>query len=97
MKDELFDAERIRQNRVTFYFLADVFYAAGHPQRKFWAKKISIFCFLGDEGVLNCLRLIAVMYFDQQISAPHTVCWSKSSFSAINKFYKFFPSQTGKK
>ena len=78
-------------------FFGRCFLRWGPPTTKILGEKNFDFYFLGDEGVFNCLRLIAVMYFDQQISAPHTVCWSKSSISAIKQVFQIFSFTNRKK
>ena len=37
------------------------------------------------------------MYFNQQMGALHTLCWSKSFVSALKQVFPFFPSQTEKR
>ena len=40
---------------------------------------------------------IGVVYFDQQMGAPHAVCWSKSFDSALKQVFCLFPSLMEKK
>ena len=40
---------------------------------------------------------ICVVYFDQQMGAPHAVCWSKSFDSALKQVFCLFPSLMEKK
>ena len=38
-----------------------------------------------------------VVYFDQQMGAPHAVCWSKSFVSALKQAFWYSLSQMEKK
>ena len=44
-----------------------------------------------------CFTFFSVVYFDQQMGAPHAVCWSKSIFSALKQVFSSFSITNGKK
>ena len=63
------------------------------------------------KGVVNCQSVVLrgslrkihhtmgssdVVYLDQQIGDPHTVCWSKYFFMALKPVFRIFPTQTEK-
>ena len=50
----------------------------------------------------HCFELLIiaspfVVYFDQQMGAPHTIRWSKSFATALKQVFLYFPSLTEEK